>query len=207
VLLNRNLIRRRRARGDDGVALVEAALVTPLVFTVLFGIMEFSWMLKDRMSVANAAHDAAREVSASATDGQADFQALRAARRSLSALDGKVDYIVIFKANAANGAGSQVPNACTTAAAIAAGGVSGVCNVYAGTDLAAPSTSFGYSPITPNPLLLDRFHPPRNRNDSRRAREFVGVHVAFTYRPLTGLTNRTRQLTATTVMPIEARRA
>jgi Flp pilus assembly protein TadG len=49
--------RRRRSRGQS---LVEFAIVFPIFILVLFGLIEFSFMLYSQMTVSNAAREAAR---------------------------------------------------------------------------------------------------------------------------------------------------
>ena len=46
--------RLRHARGDDGAAAVEFALVSLLLFTVLLGIMEFSLLMRDNVAISSA---------------------------------------------------------------------------------------------------------------------------------------------------------
>ncbi len=54
---------RIRARGDPeqrGQALVEFALVAPLLFLLLFGIIQFGFLLAGQVGMTNAAREAAR---------------------------------------------------------------------------------------------------------------------------------------------------
>ena len=51
---------RRRRRRTRGQALVEFALVIPVFFLVLAGIMDFGYLLYSRMTVINAAREGAR---------------------------------------------------------------------------------------------------------------------------------------------------
>jgi TadE-like protein len=187
--------------------LVEAALVSPFLFLLLFGIIEFAWVLKDRMSVQNATTETGREISASANDAVADFNGLQQARKTLSALGKRVDLIVVFKATARRGAGAVVPSSCTTASAIATGGVLGLCNVYDPSDFGALESAFGYSSISPNPLLIDRFYPARDRSVTRSNPENIGVYIKMTYEPITGIIQGPIALSSTTVIPIEPRQA
>ena len=53
--------RRPRAQGDDGAALVEFALVMPLLFLLLFGIVEFGINMNDYQSLRQGVRDAARQ--------------------------------------------------------------------------------------------------------------------------------------------------
>lgn len=51
---------RVRGRGDDGAALVEFAVVALLLFTLLFGIMEFGWSFYQMNDVRQGAREGAR---------------------------------------------------------------------------------------------------------------------------------------------------
>ena len=53
----------RKARGEDGAALVEMALVTPLLLLLLFGIIEFSWLFSQNLDVRHGAREGARLVA------------------------------------------------------------------------------------------------------------------------------------------------
>jgi TadE-like protein len=196
--------------------LVEAALVIPLLFTVLFGTMEFAWFLKDRMTVNNAALESARELSSSASNGDADYNAVVRANKTLSALGKTAKTIVVFKATSTNGAGATVPSSCLTATARARGGVRNVCNVYGSPHIYDPLgqlsidvTQFGHSVLDPfaTSTKLDRFYPARTRSDKKSAAEYVGVYIEVEYHPLTGVLRNSRLISATSVSPIEARRA
>ncbi len=62
--------------GDErGVVAVEAALLTPLLVLVLFGIIEMSLLMRDVVSVSSAAHVGARTASVAAGAGQGTCQA------------------------------------------------------------------------------------------------------------------------------------
>lgn len=51
---------RGRARGDRGAALVEFAIVVPLFFLLVFGIMEFGWAFYQHLDVRHGAREGAR---------------------------------------------------------------------------------------------------------------------------------------------------
>jgi hypothetical protein len=216
VVLRRRGARLGRRRDERGTTLVEAALVIPLLFTVLFGTMEFAWFLKDRMTVNNAALESARELSSSASNGEADYNALLRAHKTLSALGKTAKTIVVFKASATNGVGAVVPPQCLTGVARSTGGVRNVCNVYSAANIYDPTgrlaidvTQFGYSVLDPfaASTKLDRFYPARTRSDKKSTAEYVGVYVEVDYHPLTGVLRNSRLISATSVSPIEARRA
>lgn len=62
--LARALARRRHLRGDRGAAAVEFALVSLLLFTLLFGIIEFSLAMRDKIAVTSAVRTGGRVASA-----------------------------------------------------------------------------------------------------------------------------------------------
>jgi hypothetical protein len=51
---------RRRRRGDDGVALVEFAIIMPLLFALVFGIIDFGGVFNDWIAMRQGARDGAR---------------------------------------------------------------------------------------------------------------------------------------------------
>ena len=60
--------RRRRSRGQS---LVEFALVVPILFLILCGIMDFGFLLYSRMTVINAAREGARVATSMTEDAGA----------------------------------------------------------------------------------------------------------------------------------------
>jgi Flp pilus assembly protein TadG len=56
---------RRRLSGERGASAVEAALVTPVVMAMLFGIVEMGFIFKDYLAVGGAVRAGARTASAS----------------------------------------------------------------------------------------------------------------------------------------------
>lgn len=70
-----NWLRPRRTRRRDdqrGAVAVEAALVTPVILLLVFGIIEFSFALRDHVSVSSAVRVGARIASANAGAGPGD---------------------------------------------------------------------------------------------------------------------------------------
>src|SRR5512137_1911949 len=61
-----SIIQRRAGRVQDlrhkrrGAAVVEMAVVTPLLLLILFGIMEFGWVFMMEQTITNATREAAR---------------------------------------------------------------------------------------------------------------------------------------------------
>ncbi|HET7326334.1 MAG TPA: TadE/TadG family type IV pilus assembly protein [Nocardioidaceae bacterium] len=64
MFLLRPLHRRRHHRGERGAVAVEAALVTPLLVVLVFGIIEFGFIFKDWLAVTSSVRAGARIASA-----------------------------------------------------------------------------------------------------------------------------------------------
>lgn len=67
---------RRRASGERGAAAVEFALILPIFLMLLFGIIDFGYMINRGGIINNAARDAAREASLNGTEAQVRAVAL-----------------------------------------------------------------------------------------------------------------------------------
>jgi Flp pilus assembly protein TadG len=56
-------MQRTRYRARRGTALIEFALVVPMLLLLMLGILEFGWYGKNQLSIANAAREGARLAS------------------------------------------------------------------------------------------------------------------------------------------------
>ena len=89
-------------RREEGAALVEFALVATLLFTILFGIIEFGLAFRDWLSVTSATREGARVASAAGNDPAADCYILDAMTGPLLAVptdDAATFKVTIFKAD------------------------------------------------------------------------------------------------------------
>ena len=81
----------RRVAGDEGAALLEFALVAVLLFTIIFGIIQFGLILNFKQDVTRAAAEGARAgaVAVAASGGTAEDAAETAAVAAMTeAIDG-----------------------------------------------------------------------------------------------------------------------
>lgn len=82
--------RTRRSRTNHrrrGISVVEMAIVTPLMITMIFGIMEFGWTFMIRQMMANAVREGARVAAIQATvDDVGIRNAVRGAMESVGML-------------------------------------------------------------------------------------------------------------------------
>jgi Flp pilus assembly protein TadG len=194
-----------RCRGDRGAALVEAALVSPLFFLVLFGVLEFGGAFRDYLTVNNAAQGGARAGSIAGNDADADFKIVDAVRTdSASMPSAQLLRVVVFRASDST---SSVPAACTTATTGI--GSPTYCNVYTGSLLrVADGSDWTDCTLGTDP---SRFWCPATRKTAATATagngppDFLGVWVQVKHPWITGLFGSQIILTSQTVTKIEAR--
>lgn len=118
--------RVRSERRDSGAIAVEAALVTPLLLLVLFGIVELSMLVRDYVAVTSAVRSGARVASAAPDAGPGQCEtgatappctpasspalaqaAADAIQRSGTALEpDSIEHILVYRANSAGYPGS-----------------------------------------------------------------------------------------------------
>jgi len=93
----------RRIFGERGSSAVEAALVTPLVMALLFGIIEMGFLFKDYLAVSAAVRAGVRISSASPrTPTFAQAAANQVANTGGAMSFGSVQQLWVYKANPAN---------------------------------------------------------------------------------------------------------
>jgi Flp pilus assembly protein TadG len=107
---------RARRRGHRGAVAVEAALVTPIIITMVLGIMEFSLILRDYVAVSSSVRVGARIASANPASGPGtaclptpctpanapNFAAMaaNAIQQAGSTMpQSSIDYIMVYQAN------------------------------------------------------------------------------------------------------------
>src|ERR1035437_5289673 len=92
----------RRIFGERGSSAVEAALVTPLVMAMLFGIIEMGFLFKDYLAVSAAVRAGVRISSASPrTPTFAQAAANQVANTGGAMSFGSVQQLWLYQANAA----------------------------------------------------------------------------------------------------------
>ena len=121
---------RTRRRGERGAVAVEAALVTPILFLFVLGIIEMSLLMRDTVAVSSAVRVGGRVASVSAGAGPGVCQASAdpppcspvttpalaqaaadAIQRAGSAMPkDQIDYILVYRANSG---GYPMPNGNT----------------------------------------------------------------------------------------------
>lgn len=118
--------RARKRRRQRGSALLEAAFVTPVFFVLIFGILEFGFLFRNYLTVANTTREGSRTASVSGSAPEADFLTLRTIEHAFAAWGVEnLDFVVIYHASGPN---DTVPLSCKSGPVGGAGG--GLCNYY-----------------------------------------------------------------------------
>ena len=68
---------RTAAAGERGAALIETALIVPVVFLILFGLVDGGLLFKDYLTVSHASREGARAVVEQELDAYADWEMLQ----------------------------------------------------------------------------------------------------------------------------------
>jgi hypothetical protein len=74
---------KQRLFGERGAAMVEMAIVLPLLVVLVFGIVEYGMLFKEKLTIAAAATSSARTGATMGTRAEADFAILQALEAGL----------------------------------------------------------------------------------------------------------------------------
>ncbi len=169
--------------------MVEFALVSVVLFTIIFGLIEGGLLVRARNAVASAADDAARRGAIAGDDASADWQILQQLRVRGALTSSRINYVVVYRA----------PDSTSTPTATCLAGtpVPGICNVYERAEFELPPEAF--SCLDAN---LDANWCPATRAQDSTAFEYIGVFVNSTHSGLTGIFGDVG-LESVSVLPIE----
>jgi Flp pilus assembly protein TadG len=89
-------------RDGEGSALIESAIILPVLFALVFGVFEFSWLIGQRHLISTGVRDAARYIARSATPN--DPTITKGAKRlaTTGAIDGTTARVAGWKADDVN---------------------------------------------------------------------------------------------------------
>jgi Flp pilus assembly protein TadG len=151
---------RRKRRDERGQSLVEFALVIPILFLVVFGIIEFCFLYESIDTVNFAAREGARVGAVlGPTDSAADTKIIQAIQAATSGgnslLFSQIQKIEIFKSDA-NGTVPALVAGCTSAPNE---------DVYDGQGNLCGTANW----------------PPSVRNATFNAADYLGVRITFVY--------------------------
>jgi len=189
-----------RLHGDSGAALVEFALVAPVIVLFLVGIIEYGTVFKTNNQLQSSLMSAGRVAGQGSDAWTADYEALRSLDSTLSGLkNAKITKVIIYKV--ASGDTGKVSAAClaVTPNASATAGVAGSCNVYSATQVKALGPSPGFNDTCSISAWDSHFCPNTRAPQSDR----IGVYVELAYTPLTGLVPTNKKISGYAVYDVE----
>ena len=102
-----------KRRKERGAVAVEAALITPLLFFLIFMIIETGPLFLLWSSNKHAAQEGARMATVAGTTNDADYNILKAMRPPLSAVGNRLKYVIVYRATDLY---SKAPQECLTEA-------------------------------------------------------------------------------------------
>ena len=183
--------------------MVEASIITPVLFLFIFAIFEFGFAFRNYLAVANTTRDGVREASVAGNVADADYRILRSVNRASAALpDSTIQRIIVFKAADENAdINDSTYDNCRAGSSDA-----GVCNVYTVADLSRPVTDFGCQQLALGDPLdsPDLEWCPTDRIVSvGTGLDFIGVHVVVRHDYITGLFGNTITFEDTTILQVE----
>lgn len=185
-------------RRSRGAAMTEAAIVSPMFFALLFGVIEFALLFRSNLTVANTARDAARTAAAAGNDVDADYRILQTVRQSAAAANAAdIERIVIFSASSQT---DPVPAACKAGTRVA-----DVCNVYTPADFTQVKELFNCGDF----YLDQSFCPTKDylRDVRFSSLGYVGIYVQLKHSYITRIFGTTATIRDTVVLRIEPRTA
>lgn len=192
-----------------GASLAETAIVSLLVFSLIFAILEFALVFRDYLTVGDAVGDAARMGAVVGPDedpdtgANADFEIVRTLRDGLAEIPlANIERIVIFDAlsSGADDPLDQIPAACRAGTPVA-----GRCNVYepAASFVAAQTPDVSYFACSgTGPACA---WPATSRDDGPDADtiDYIGVYVRVRHDYLTGIIGSGLTIERATVVRLE----
>ncbi len=199
----------RRAEDDRGVALIEMAIVAPLLALLVAGIVEFGTLWRDNLSAATSTRAAARVASNLGDDYLADYEAVLSLNSGLASINGAtIEGVLVYRAAAANG---EPSSSCFDGAGNPRSW-SGECNFYSAADVAtivAADCTVSCSEFPNNTTcagaMSAAFCPQTDRvTDQAAGLTSVGVWVRMSRPYMTGMFPGTGvTITDRTVMKVE----
>ncbi len=189
-------------RRDDGVALIETAIIAPLLILLFLGMVESGFALRDGNTLARATQQAARSDARLADNPLADYEALRSLDSGLAATTASSLVRVIIYDAASTGA--TPPASCLALPRpdnTATVGNSS-CNVYSATQVAADQpASFGCGPGRWDNNFCSTRLTDRDRTGNNPTK--LGVWVELSYDKVTKVLPGSLSLTRGAVYQLE----
>jgi Flp pilus assembly protein TadG len=151
---------RRFARDTNGTALIEGAVLIPLLFVLVFGVLEFSWVVGQRHMMMEGVRDAARYIAQSGNPNDATVQEYAKLLATTGEIDGKQSRISGWTVHNVNISYSSVNNSVDGSGLSQLRGGPVIQNVTVSTALQAPSLGF-FTILGLSPPTITAYHSER----------------------------------------------
>jgi Flp pilus assembly protein TadG len=170
--------RLRRTRSERGAALLEFAIVTPLLVLLAFATAETGLAWVSNNKVEGAASQAARVAASSGNRPEADVSTLLAIKAALPADElANLKRVVIYKSTTANGV---VPSGCVPSLEDGSDfGVNNVCNSYSGALVRSVTTTTTLS------SSVEKWLPSVRKDTLGGPPDYVGIWIQTVHTNLT----------------------
>lgn len=163
-----------RLRGDNGLAVVEFAIVAPLLGLLAAGIIEFGMAWRDNLTVSSATRSAARVVSNLGDFEKSDWQGLQTLEAALNSMEyATLEGVLIYDGSATNG---QPSASCFDSGGDPQASAAGNCNFYTASMIAS-MTAGDFSSSVSCGSWDWYFCPITERSTSQGTLSDVGVWV------------------------------
>lgn len=168
--------------------MLEFALVSVILFSTLFGLIEGGLLVRARNAVDNATDEGARRAAVAVNDPTADWQILRQIKSHGATVAATIDRVIVFRATDT----TSVPHPdCLLGVS-----VPDECNVYDTSAFDLPQTAFGCTGV-------DSSWCPETRGNSDPGEVlYVGVYIQARHQSVTGFLG-TFELESRSGLPIE----
>lgn len=195
----------RWRRGMRGAALVEAALLVPILVLLTFGAIEYGLIYRDELRLTTAAREGARIGVADkdsvgfSVNNDDDYQILQAVESALGPLASKVVYVSIY--NAGTNANGGPPAGCTGSGAASQYNANGAqCDVWAYSDFSLTAAQVEAS--SKYVWLASYRQLSLNTTDGIKP-TYLGVSIKTTHNYVTGLFGSSRTISEGSVFRFE----
>jgi Flp pilus assembly protein TadG len=142
-------------RNGEGSALIEGAIIMPLLLILVLGVFEFSWLIDQQHLISAGIHDAARYIARSANPNDLTIQRAAKNLATTGAIDGNTARVRGWTARDVNITYASVNNSVGTNGLTPFRGGAVIQSVTVSTILTVPSLGFfGFLGLKPPALTV-----------------------------------------------------
>jgi Flp pilus assembly protein TadG len=150
-------------RNGEGSALIEGAIVVPLLLIVVLGVFEFSWLIDQQHLISTGIHDAARYIAQSANPSDLTIQRRAKNLATTGAIDGDTARVRGWTARDVNIRYSSLENPVDVDGSTTFRGGAVIQRVTVSTTFTVPSLGFfGFLGLKPPALTVSHRLPRRD---------------------------------------------